>query len=244
MSIEDTLKSSIFLGEVASVQNYGAFIKIPGNRNQGLVHRSQVSKVAVDDVTEVLQRGERVWCKVIKITDDNKIALSMKVVDQGNGQDLDPNGVLIHQEELKRKSNSGQSGRKVIELEAVLNTTCTKCGTKGHLSKDCFQSRDGKKYELITEEEIADLIKQPEEQLCNNDDNKNKIKTCKTSSKKRKKEKKLKKKSKKKRKYLTTSSSSSESSSNSEPSYHQKKKRLKSSRQKKNDNFTKNVVDF
>lgn len=53
---------------MASVQNYGAFICIPGNKNQGLVHRSQVSSVPVDDATEVLQRGERVWCKVINIS--------------------------------------------------------------------------------------------------------------------------------------------------------------------------------
>lgn len=25
-----------------------------------------------------------------------------------------------------------------MELDAVLNTTCTKCGTRGHLAKDCF----------------------------------------------------------------------------------------------------------
>lgn len=29
------------------------------------------------------------------VQDDSKIGLSMKVVDQGNGQDLDPNGVQI-----------------------------------------------------------------------------------------------------------------------------------------------------
>jgi predicted RNA-binding protein with RPS1 domain len=54
--------------QVASVHTYGAFVRIPGNKNQGLVHRTQVSKVAVDDVSEVLQRGEKVWCKVISIT--------------------------------------------------------------------------------------------------------------------------------------------------------------------------------
>lgn len=34
--------NQIFLGEVASVQNYGAFIKIPGCKQQGLVHKTQV----------------------------------------------------------------------------------------------------------------------------------------------------------------------------------------------------------
>lgn len=34
--------NQIFLGEIASVQNYGAFIRIPGCSVQGLIHRSQV----------------------------------------------------------------------------------------------------------------------------------------------------------------------------------------------------------
>lgn len=34
--------NDIFKGEVSSVHNYGAFVKIPGNFLQGLIHRSQV----------------------------------------------------------------------------------------------------------------------------------------------------------------------------------------------------------
>lgn len=34
--------NQIFIGEVASVQNYGAFIRIPGCSYQGLIHKSQV----------------------------------------------------------------------------------------------------------------------------------------------------------------------------------------------------------
>ena len=56
------------VSQVATVHNYGAFVRIPGSKNQGLIHRSQVSKVPVDDVSEVLQRGDKVWCKVINIT--------------------------------------------------------------------------------------------------------------------------------------------------------------------------------
>lgn len=142
--------NQIFLGEIASVQNYGAFIRIPGCAAQGLIHKSQVSSAHVDNVTDVLQRGERVWCKVISMGDDGKIGLSMKYVNQGSGTDLDPNGVEL-QRDLQKKKTFGKYESKAIHLEAVLNTTCTKCGTAGHLSKDCFMSPDGKKYELIPE---------------------------------------------------------------------------------------------
>lgn len=153
------LLNTIFLGEVASVQNYGAFIRIPGHKIQGLVHKSQISNSNVEDASEVLQKGDRVWCKTIRITDDGKLSLSMKVVDQGCGKDLDPNGVQMHQDEQRRREKPLSSGRKKIELEAVLNTTCTKCGTKGHLSKDCFKDPAGKTYELIPDE---DDVPQPE----------------------------------------------------------------------------------
>lgn len=51
--------------QVTSVQNYGAFIRIPGNKQQGLVHRSQLSRVPVDDATDVLSKGDKIWAKVI-----------------------------------------------------------------------------------------------------------------------------------------------------------------------------------
>lgn len=64
------LKICIFLTnkiyyQVTSVQNYGAFIRIPGNKQQGLVHRSQLSRVPVDDATDVLSKGDKIWAKVI-----------------------------------------------------------------------------------------------------------------------------------------------------------------------------------
>ncbi|TGZ45604.1 zinc finger CCHC domain-containing protein 17 [Temnothorax longispinosus] len=153
--------NQIFLGEVASIQNYGAFVRIPGTSQQGLIHRTQVSTAHVDNVAEVLQKGERVWCKVISVGEDGKVGLSMKHVNQGNGTDLDPNGVELQRDEQRRKT-PGTAQRKAIQLEAVLNTTCTKCGTRGHLSKDCFMSPDGKKYELIPEIEEQESVPEPE----------------------------------------------------------------------------------
>ena len=86
----------------------------------------------------------------------------MKVVDQGSGADLDPAGVKIRllfvciylaslsrfkiiyvsafsQDEMRRKQRPDNNKKKAIVLEAVLNTTCSKCNTRGHLAKDCFK---------------------------------------------------------------------------------------------------------
>ncbi|CAL7948576.1 unnamed protein product [Xylocopa violacea] len=227
--------NQLFLGEIASVQNYGAFIRIPGCSVQGLIHRSQVSSAHVDNVAEVLQKGERVWCKVISIGDDGKIGLSMKYVNQGNGTDLDPNGVQL-QRDLQKKKTLGKHERKVIHLEAVLNTTCTKCGTDGHLSKDCFMSPDGKKYELIPE--IEEVAVQPQADT--------------NQKEKKHKEKKLKKKKKaKKIKQDTVDSDSDEKEvvkkKKKKYSKDQKKKKKKkhdisSSNENSNDSFSSHDV--
>ncbi|XP_046393557.1 nucleolar protein of 40 kDa-like [Ischnura elegans] len=213
MAEHEHLVNTIFIGEVATVQSYGAFVRIPGISKQGLIHRSQVSSAPVDDVSDVLNRGDRVYCKVISVT-DGKIALSMKLVNQGSGKDLDPNGVQLQKDELRRKTFVPGT-RKKIELEAVFNTTCSKCGTRGHMARDCFKSPGGKIYELLPEEDDAenkgeDGLKPPES-LPETD------KLAEKKTKKKKKEKKTKvckeKKRKKSKKKKSRKSSSDESSS-------------------------------
>lgn len=249
--------NQIFLGEVASVQNYGAFIRIPGCSAQGLIHKSQVSSAHVDNVIEVLQKGERIWCKVISIGDDGKIGLSMKYVNQGNGTDLDPNGVQL-QRDIQKKKIVEKHENKTIHLEAVLNTTCTKCGTAGHLSKECFMSPDGKKYELIPE------IEEKEEVQAQTDTSKKEKKHKQKKLKKKKKTKKIKQdtfdsdsnekdviknkkkkyskdQKKKKKKYKSSSSdkSSSDSFSSHDVKAHKRKYRESSEKRTKKCKYSK-----
>lgn len=174
--------------------------------------------------------------------EDGKVGLSMKHVNQGNGTDLDPNGVEL-QRDAQRRKNPGVTQRKAIQLEAVLNTTCTKCGTRGHLSKDCFMSPDGKKYELIPEIEEQSTPNQLEsssETAEKKPDKKHKSKKKKRKSKRskqstddsdtedkersKKKKKKFSKERKKHRKKCSGGSSdSSDSSSSSDVKAHKRK---------------------
>ncbi|XP_015610156.1 nucleolar protein of 40 kDa [Cephus cinctus] len=217
--------NQIFRGEIAAVQNYGAFVRIPGCSQQGLVHRSQISTSHVDDVADVLQRGDRVWCKIISLGDDGKIGLSMKHVNQGNGSDLDPNGVQLQKDEQRRKTIVPNK-RKVIELQAVLNTTCSKCGTPGHLSNDCFMTPDGKKYELLPEIEEESIPQKPTDTQPEKIPKKHKSK----KSKKRKKSKKS--------KHKGDSSNEDSESEDEESKKKRKKKRAKEQKRKKRKHST------
>ncbi|XP_050839130.1 zinc finger CCHC domain-containing protein 17 isoform X1 [Serinus canaria] len=173
---------SIFQGEVAAVTDYGAFIKIPGCRKQGLVHRTHMSSCPVDKPAEMLDVGDKVWVKLIgrEMKEDKlKLSLSMKVVHQGTGKDLDPNNVSLDQDERKKRSFRDYTSQK-ITLEAVLNTVCKKCGCKGHFAKECFMQPGGTKYSLIPEEE-------EEEGTAAGREGDKKISQAEESSKKRKK---------------------------------------------------------
>ncbi|XP_067862950.1 nucleolar protein of 40 kDa isoform X2 [Heptranchias perlo] len=155
-----------FQGEVASVTEYGAFIKIPGCKRQGLVHKSHMSASRVDNPSEIVDVGEKVWVKVIgKEVKDGKVklSLSMKAVNQGSGKDLDPNNVALDQDERRKRKFKDFTGQK-ITLEAVLNTFCKKCGCKGHFAKDCFMQPGGVKYSLVPDDEVepADCSSQSE----------------------------------------------------------------------------------
>ncbi|XP_067655081.1 zinc finger CCHC domain-containing protein 17-like [Haliotis asinina] len=212
---------SIFHGEIASVQNYGVFVKIPGCRKQGLVHKSQMSKARVEDPSEMVSLRERVYCKVISIEGEHqKIGLSMKYVNQTTGQDLDANNVQGSMDERRRKQGF-TSERPKIELGAVYDTKCARCGTHGHLSKECYGERGGKQYDLI-----PDLDKYVPDSPT----------TAQSAEKKKKKKKdrkhKKEKKNKKKKKHRHSSSSSDESDRGSkrrEKSSHKKKKHRHSS---------------
>ncbi|TNM92843.1 zinc finger CCHC domain-containing protein 17 [Takifugu rubripes] len=191
---------SIAKGEVVSVQTYGAFVRLPGYKKEGLVHVSEMSASRVESASEIVDVGEKVWIKVIgrEIRGDKvKLSFSMKAVNQGTGRDLDPNNVMAEQDARRRQQFRDHTGNR-ITLEAVLNTTCSKCGCKGHFTKDCF-SAPGLQYALLPEG--GDEV--PEQQTST-------VKPQPDSDKKKKKKKEKKKKRKRNRKDSESDGSSSE----------------------------------
>ncbi|XP_044290734.1 nucleolar protein of 40 kDa isoform X2 [Varanus komodoensis] len=166
-----------------------------------------MSSCRVDKPSEMVDVGEKVWVKLIgkeKKDDKLKLSLSMKVVNQGTGKDLDPNNVALEQDARKKRSFKDYTSQK-ITLEAVLNTVCKKCGCPGHFAKDCFMQPGGTKYTLIPEEEEIP----PEDEK--------KVYQSEVSVKKKKKEKKKRKKDKSKSKSPSESEDSVCGDSGSQP---------------------------
>ncbi len=79
----------IYQGKVVKTLDFGAFVNFLGPKD-GLVHISQLtSGKRPETVTEVVKEGDKVMVKVIGFDDRGKVKLSMKVVDQETGEDLE-----------------------------------------------------------------------------------------------------------------------------------------------------------
>ena len=74
MSIE---VGSIVEGVVSGITNFGAFINLPDNK-VGLVHISEVANSFVSDVHDFLQAGQEVQVKVLSVTPEGRVNLSVK----------------------------------------------------------------------------------------------------------------------------------------------------------------------
>lgn len=70
-------EGKIVEGTVTGVTNFGAFIQLPEGKS-GLVHISEISHDYVKTVADYVKKGDKVKVKVLSVTDDNKISLSMR----------------------------------------------------------------------------------------------------------------------------------------------------------------------
>lgn len=79
---------TIYEGTVVKVMEFGAFVNFFGSKD-GLVHISQLASARVQKTSDVVKEGDKVKVKLLGFDDRGKTRLSMKVVDQETGEDLE-----------------------------------------------------------------------------------------------------------------------------------------------------------
>ena len=79
---------AIYEGTVVKTTDFGAFVNFFGAKD-GLVHISQLSKQRVNKTTDVVKEGDKVKVKLMGFDDRGKVRLSMRVVDQETGEDIE-----------------------------------------------------------------------------------------------------------------------------------------------------------
>jgi len=78
----------IYEGTVVKVMDFGAFVNFFGAKD-GLVHISQLAARRVQKTSDVVKEGDKVKVKLLGFDERGKVRLSMKVVDQQTGEDLE-----------------------------------------------------------------------------------------------------------------------------------------------------------
>ena len=72
---------SIVNGKVTGITNFGAFVETEDGA-KGMIHISEVSRAYVEDIKSVLKVGQAVTVKVISVSDDGRIAMSLKQLEK------------------------------------------------------------------------------------------------------------------------------------------------------------------
>jgi polyribonucleotide nucleotidyltransferase len=78
----------IYDGTVVKVMDFGAFVNFFGSRD-GLVHISQLAQRRVQKTSDVVKEGDKVKVKLLGFDERGKVRLSMRMVDQQTGEDLE-----------------------------------------------------------------------------------------------------------------------------------------------------------
>jgi polyribonucleotide nucleotidyltransferase len=86
--VEEAEVGKIYDGKVVNLVDFGAFVNFMGGKD-GLVHVSEIANERVEKVADVLSEGQEVKVKVLEIDPRGKVRLSMRVVNQETGEELE-----------------------------------------------------------------------------------------------------------------------------------------------------------
>lgn len=102
----------VFKGRVKKVLPYGAIVSFKSKEgySDGLVHISNIKTYRVNDINKVLKWNDKVYVRVTAM-ENNRTSLSMKDVDQENGE-----GVFDNQHRLRQERMQALFQGKAIDM--------------------------------------------------------------------------------------------------------------------------------
>lgn len=120
-----TLNQALKAGEVAEAEvtritEYGAFVKLT-NGKRGLIHISQVADSYVKNVSDHLKVGDKVKARIMTISPDGKIDLSLKTQKEAPPRPVRnsiSNGEKRQFDGPRRENNSSYPENKLFKTSA------------------------------------------------------------------------------------------------------------------------------
>ncbi len=107
--VEEAEVGKIYTGKVVNIVDFGAFVNFMGGKD-GLVHVSEMRNERVEKPTDVVSEGQEVKVKVLEIDNRGKVRLSMRVVDQETGEELEDTRPAREPREKRERSDRGDRG--------------------------------------------------------------------------------------------------------------------------------------
>jgi polyribonucleotide nucleotidyltransferase len=87
--------------------DFGAFVNFFGAKD-GLVHISQLASRRVQKTSDVVKEGDKVKGTLLGFDERGKVRLSMKVVDQETGEDLEAKQAAAEAQEQPQEAVGGE----------------------------------------------------------------------------------------------------------------------------------------
>jgi polyribonucleotide nucleotidyltransferase len=97
----------IYEGTVVKVMDFGAFVNFFGSKD-GLVHISQLAQRRVQKTSDVVKDGDKVKVKLLGFDERGKTRLSMRVVDQETGEDLEAKQKAEEQQQREQAAGAAE----------------------------------------------------------------------------------------------------------------------------------------
>ncbi|PSJ36697.1 polyribonucleotide nucleotidyltransferase [Allosphingosinicella deserti] len=107
--VEEPEVGKVYSGKVVNLVDFGAFVNFMGGKD-GLVHVSEIKNERVEKVADVLSEGQDVKVKVLEIDPRGKVRLSMRVVDQETGAELEDTRPPREERPRGERSDRGDRG--------------------------------------------------------------------------------------------------------------------------------------
>ncbi len=107
--VEEPEVGRIYTGKVVNIVDFGAFVNFMGGKD-GLVHVSEIRNERVESVRDALEEGQEVKVKVLEIDPRGKVRLSMRVVDQETGAELEDTRPPREERPRGERSDRGDRG--------------------------------------------------------------------------------------------------------------------------------------
>ncbi len=99
---------AIYTGTVASIVDFGAFVTfMPGH--DGLLHVSEITGERLPSVRDVLSEGDEVKVKLLEVDGRGKCRLSMRMVDQETGEEIE--GIEVQPSPKRERSDRDRGER-------------------------------------------------------------------------------------------------------------------------------------